>query len=519
MKKLALKLKKNPPPLLTTMVDNVLAGDNVDAMNAMMKARIATASELGNPSAQRMTSPNPKTGTNPEGQGTHYMASMGNYAVPLLQDKGGEELEYNENPAPGKEDMRFESDQDARYFSEHYKEVAPMMKHVKMNTGGGLSRSEDRGSDEKPYPSVDKEDFAGGKRSYPIPTRADAVDALRLAGLHGRSDVKAKVYAKYPDLKKHDQGGGTDILSMMNVPIGMGSYLNGGGVEDLLPNTFVQANPLSTNYQGIATRQANEIQPGFGLTVGRTGIADRLMKDQGFTGLTGTANVNLPYSGGKPSVYGNLEFQGDKLELVPGYGTDLMTHANLGLGYDPNIGFNADFRGGADFQFRNMSATAYRNPDKWKQGALLGSIGPQIGAYYRSQQLQQPTGYQGDPNDAKAGIVYGGRGSIEYQPFRFPLRLSAEGSLMWNPGAGKTIGGQDDAGKIQGKWQPGLQVGAKLPLSAFSKPKKTTVRVPPVSPEDTAQNDWVRNAPSGESPNMGNTIGRMNRSIWRTDNE
>ena len=54
----------------------------------------------------------------------------------------------------------------------------------------------------KPYPSVDKKDFAGGDRSYPIPTKADAVDALRLAGLHGRSDVKAKVYKKYPELKK-----------------------------------------------------------------------------------------------------------------------------------------------------------------------------------------------------------------------------------------------------------------------------------------------------------------------------
>lgn len=66
---------------------------------------------------------------------------------------------------------------------------------------GGLSRSKDYGSDKKPYPSVKSNDFAGGGRSYPIPTKADARDALRLAGLHGRSDVKAKVYKKYPELK------------------------------------------------------------------------------------------------------------------------------------------------------------------------------------------------------------------------------------------------------------------------------------------------------------------------------
>lgn len=72
---------------------------------------------------------------------------------------------------------------------------------------GGLSRDKDYGSKKKPYPSVAKKDFAGEHRSYPIPTKADAVDALRLAGLHGRSDVKAKVYNKYSELRKKGNTG------------------------------------------------------------------------------------------------------------------------------------------------------------------------------------------------------------------------------------------------------------------------------------------------------------------------
>lgn len=72
---------------------------------------------------------------------------------------------------------------------------------------GGLNRDKDYCSKKKPYPSVAKKDFAGGHRSYPIPTKADAVDALRLAGLHGRSDVKAKVYNKYPELRKKGNTG------------------------------------------------------------------------------------------------------------------------------------------------------------------------------------------------------------------------------------------------------------------------------------------------------------------------
>lgn len=77
---------------------------------------------------------------------------------------------------------------------------------------GGLT-SKDRGSSKRPYPSVSSKDFAGGGRSYPIPTKADAVDALRLAGLHGRSDVRSKVYSKYPSLRKKS------LLGSCNRPV------------------------------------------------------------------------------------------------------------------------------------------------------------------------------------------------------------------------------------------------------------------------------------------------------------
>jgi len=72
---------------------------------------------------------------------------------------------------------------------------------------GGLSRTSDYGSSKNPYPAVASGDFAGGNRSYPIPTKNDAIDALRLAGLHGRGDIKSKVYSKYPELQKNAYGG------------------------------------------------------------------------------------------------------------------------------------------------------------------------------------------------------------------------------------------------------------------------------------------------------------------------
>lgn len=73
--------------------------------------------------------------------------------------------------------------------------------------GGNLSRDKDYGSKKKPYPMVPADDFAGPHRSYPIPTKANARDALRLAGLHSDSSVRAKVLAKYPSLRKKAFGG------------------------------------------------------------------------------------------------------------------------------------------------------------------------------------------------------------------------------------------------------------------------------------------------------------------------
>lgn len=113
---------------------------------------------------------------------------------------------------------------------------------------GGLSRSKDYGSKSKPYPNVDKKDFAGKNRSYPIPTKADAVDALRLAGLHGRNDIKAKVYDKYPELRKRAKNGGVYTVtsngktSLRMIPsTGKRIKFKNDGIEDI--EKIVTLNP------------------------------------------------------------------------------------------------------------------------------------------------------------------------------------------------------------------------------------------------------------------------------------
>lgn len=142
---------------------------------------------------------------------------------------------------------------------------------------GGLSRSKDYGSKSKPYPKVDKKDFAGKNRSYPIPTKADAVDALRLAGLHGRDDIKTKVYNKYPELRKRAKNGGVYTVTSngktslrmipstgkriefriggtkkTEIPITLNPTFYTLGFEDELANRINQ--PVVVNYQSPVER-------------------------------------------------------------------------------------------------------------------------------------------------------------------------------------------------------------------------------------------------------------------------
>lgn len=126
---------------------------------------------------------------------------------------------------------------------------------------GGLSRDKDYGSKKKPYPSVAKKDFAGGHRSYPIPTKADAIDALRLAGLHGRNDVKAKVYNKYPELRKK---GNVGLVVSINGNVKNGlihSPSSTGGRHDKLIDGGRRTNPDSLKADRLwSDRQINKIR-------------------------------------------------------------------------------------------------------------------------------------------------------------------------------------------------------------------------------------------------------------------
>lgn len=151
---------------------------------------------------------------------------------------------------------------------------------------GGLSRSKDYGSKSKPYPNVDKKDFAGKNRSYPIPTKSDAIDALRLAGLHGRDDIKTKVYNKYPELRKRAKNGGVYTVTSngktslrMISSTGERIKFKSGGTEDIEKTVTLNPEVYSLGLEDELVNKIN--QPVVNYTTPVKKIKYRIFDDNG----------------------------------------------------------------------------------------------------------------------------------------------------------------------------------------------------------------------------------------------
>lgn len=130
----------------------------------------------------------------------NMLANFSAYGGPLEFGSGAIGYEFD-NRYLNNQEMSAVAKQRLTSLPNSFQALPEMNTYNAFAEGGGLSREKNYGSKKKPYPSVPSGDFAGPHRSYPIPTKADARDALRLAGLHGNESVRRKVLAKYPSLK------------------------------------------------------------------------------------------------------------------------------------------------------------------------------------------------------------------------------------------------------------------------------------------------------------------------------
>lgn len=183
----------------------------------------------------------------------NMLANFSAYGGPLEFGSGAIGYEFD-NRYLNNQEMSAVAKQRLTSLPNSFQALPEMNTYNAFAEGGGLSREKNYGSKKKPYPSVPSGDFAGPHRSYPIPTKADARDALRLAGLHGKESVRRKVLAKYPSLKAF--GG-----SLFNDVVGNNfnqSFTQGiQGMFQQEPEQTVQAANIAKDGGGIHIKKKN----------------------------------------------------------------------------------------------------------------------------------------------------------------------------------------------------------------------------------------------------------------------
>lgn len=260
---------------------------------------------------------------------------------------------------------------------------------------GGLSRSKDYGSKSKPYPNVDKKDFAGKNRSYPIPTKADAIDALRLAGLHGRDDIKTKVYNKYPELRKRAKNGGVYTVtsngktSLRMIPsTGERIKFKNGGTEDIEKTVTLNPEVYSLGLEDELVNKIN--QPVVNYTTHVKKIKYRIFDDNGrFDKSLGVdLNTKLNYDNQKAI----MKKRGYNSLISDGIGIT----SNIVGGI---IGYNANKK--ALKKMKYTKAPVNLIPSKLKTSI---NINPQLDAVRDQQQAYER---QIDANTASSRVALG----------------------------------------------------------------------------------------------------------------
>lgn len=180
----------------------------------------------------------------------NMLANFSAYGGPLEFGSGAIGYEFD-NRYLNNQEMSAIAKQRLTSLPNSFQALPEMNTYNAFAEGGGLSREKNYGSKKKPYPSVSSGDFAGPHRSYPIPTKADARDALRLAGLHGNKSVRRKVLAKYPSLKAFGGSLFDDVV---------GSNFNQSfaqGIFQQEPEQTVQAANIAKDGGGIHIKKKN----------------------------------------------------------------------------------------------------------------------------------------------------------------------------------------------------------------------------------------------------------------------
>jgi hypothetical protein len=211
-------------------------GGETDAMNAMMKARLAYANEFGNPAAQRMiVAPDNPYDFGNGMTGTHYMASMDNYAVPQIQDENGQ-LVLGDYGPESNEAIRFDRPEDAEYFAKNYKNISPGFIELELD---------DDQIEEYKKGGYIVEDIS-------VPSLTKAKNGKQTTGIDPAFQAKAQQVANNLGVSLDDLIGIMNHESGLN-PGAVNPYTNATGLIQFMPNT---ARNMGTSVEALKNMSA-----------------------------------------------------------------------------------------------------------------------------------------------------------------------------------------------------------------------------------------------------------------------
>ena len=381
-----------------------------DYTNAMMKARLAYANEFGNPAAERMINlpDNPYQFDNGD-TGSHYMASMDNYAVPQIQDENGV-LQLGDYGPESNEAIRFDSDEDANYFAENYKDVSPGF--INQKQYGGIS-------DDYIEADLNEDEIEEYRRGGYI---VEEIDTYQKGGtvytvkgsngyykkVNGKWQVDWNKSGKYQPLSKGDVKARTAVLDKMAKPAYDKDYDEMVAYKNLSTKDKINkfepkkeatkeelkkiSERLGRDYKplSLATGSVNMVYPGkylIGPGGGAIGIA-RNAAGLGIKGLSKAMSyIPAPVSGALNAYFG---IEGTKEFLNP----DSHTRKSMSRAYDDptasnivdaawDVGVNSLNFLGLPFGkaikgTKNLGKSLNSHPAGWFQSAEQKLVNPKL---------------------------------------------------------------------------------------------------------------------------------------------
>lgn len=284
------------------------------------------------------------------------------------------------------------------------------------------------------------------------------------------SDVQNKIMQDYQNKKYAEGGGPGDGLKEFGEKLKENAFFSAYPYEynafdtinrrndTLAIENWYEGNP-SPNYQDAYYTPNNKFGIGY----------EKYLKFNPIQAIRPSIgiNVGLPYSGGfKPSVEG---FFSGKYTARRGENSGIpKVKSTLSAGYSPEEGLNASLNLNPYWDiFKNRvgrDTMGIPFQKGYNTKFLRGYAGPAIEFASSLKQANDPAYSGGKRFFAAPSFNYGAQAGFTTKPFeKSNLQLKGDFGLFWNPVGGKGKEG-DEAGKLQGGWNPSAKIGITYPL-------------------------------------------------------